>query len=128
MARLLIADDNAALRRTMGRVLEAAGHDVALAENARDALELCRRNPVDVIITDLYMPEMDGIELLLQAQNECPEVPIIAMSGGGEVVNQDLLRDAMILGAVAALPKPFKEDALLNAIDRALADRGRHDA
>ena len=66
----MIADDNAALRRTMGRVLEAAGHDVALAENARDALELCRRKPVDVSITDVYMPEMDAIELLLAGDHE----------------------------------------------------------
>lgn len=128
MARLLIADDNAALRRTMGRLLQAAGHEVTLAENGQEALEQYRRDPVDVIITDLYMPEMDGIELLLRAQSECPEVPIIAMSGGGEVARHDLLRDAKILGAVAALPKPFEEEALLNAIDRALSEREAHDA
>lgn len=116
--RLLIADDDADTRHTMRLLLERAGHEVVLAMNGAQALALQRAQPAEVLITDVFMPEMDGLEAIERFQREFPRVKIIAMSGGGlRVRGQPYLATAGVAGAVAILRKPFEFDALLRVLD-----------
>lgn len=120
MASILIVDDNPQLRRVLGEVLTCEGHDVTLAENGVEALALYEGEPVELVITDIYMPEMDGIEFLIRIQNAFPDARVMAISGGGFVVKRLLLDDAQVLGAVEALSKPFRHEEFLDAVERAL--------
>jgi len=100
-------------------LLERAGYDVSLATDGARALELQRAQPADVLITDLFMPEMDGLESIEQFRREFPSVKIIAMSGGGmRVRGAAYLATAEAAGAEAVLRKPFEIDALLNVLRR----------
>ncbi len=112
---ILIVDDDPEVRHVLRAMLEAAGFAVAEADNGRQALAECRKLPVKLMITDLVMPEREGIETIKIARQAYPELRIIAISGafGGEY-----LRIAKLLGADAALPKPLRMDALLDAVHR----------
>lgn len=123
MPHVLIAEDDAPLRRVLGAVLAADGHDVALAEDGRDAWEQYQHRPADLVITDLYMPKMGGVELLLRVLDKDPEARVIAMTALGLSERNPILNDAKILGAVAVLEKPFDESTLLESISFALADQ-----
>lgn len=120
MARILIVDDNPQMRHVLGEVLSCEGHDVTLAENGVEALERYKGEPAELVITDIYMPEMDGIELLIRIQHAFPEARVMAISGGGYVAKHPLLDDARLLGAVEALSKPFRHEEFINAVERAL--------
>lgn len=115
--RLLIADDDADTRSTMGLLLERAGYSVQLAPDGATALAMQREEPADVLITDLFMPELDGLEAIERFREEFPAVKIIAMSGGGvRVRGQAYLATAALAGAEALLRKPFEIDALLRVL------------
>lgn len=123
--RILLVDDEAVVRRQVTRLLNRAGYEVWEADNAHLALELLKRLPVDLVITDLYMPRMNGfafIEALAGRHNRCP---IIAMTGGGARTPVDLLADAARIGADHVLQKPFQMQTVLDAIARVLGARGR---
>ncbi len=120
--RILLVDDEAFVRRQITRLLQRAGFEVWEADNAPLALELVKRFTVDLVITDLYMPRMNGftfIEALSDRHNRCP---VIAMTGGGARTPLDLLADAARIGADQVLQKPFQMQALLEAIDRVFGD------
>lgn len=110
---ILIVDDDSEVRQVLRAMLEAAGYVVAEASNGHQALAECRKHSVRLMITDLVMPEREGIETIKAARQTHPELRIIAISGafGGEY-----LRIAKLLGADAALPKPLRMDALLEAV------------
>lgn len=117
--RLLVADDDADMRQSMRLLLERAGHEVELAQDGARALELQRSRPADVLITDIFMPEKDGLETIERFRLEFPSVRIVAMSGGGVHVKGDrYLTTAEVAGADAVLRKPFEKDALLEALQR----------
>lgn len=120
MASILIVDDNRGLRRALGESLRHAGHHVRLAENGVDALAQYNSEPFDLVITDIYMPEMDGIELLIRIQHESPGVRVLVMSGGGYIARHKMLDDARHLGAVETIAKPFQPEEFLDAVERAL--------
>ncbi len=120
MASILIVDDNPQLRRVLGEVLSCEGHDVTLAENGVEALEQYEGEPAELVITDLYMPEMDGIELLIRIRHGFPEARVMAISGGGYVAKHPLLDDARLLGAGVTLSKPFRHEEFIDAVERAL--------
>ena len=116
MARILIIDDDICVRAAMGRVLLMAGHEVYLAADGIDGIEQQHARPVDLIITDLFMPNMEGFETMKQLHHEFPDLPVIVMSGE----DLEMLHMASPLGAVAILGKPFSTDELFEAVDQAL--------
>jgi len=83
MARILLIDDDAPVRRTLRKMLERQGYEVEEAPDGKAGLTLYQENPADLIITDLIMPEMEGIETIMELRRRFPDVKIIAMSGGG---------------------------------------------
>jgi CheY-like chemotaxis protein len=113
---VLIVDDNADMRSFVKIVLERAGFEAQVAADGERALAAHRAHPVDVLITDIFMPERDGIELIHQFQSLFPQVKIIAMSGGGQVSKRDYLPFAADIGADLVLRKPFAADTLLSML------------
>jgi CheY-like chemotaxis protein len=113
---VLIVDDNADMRSFVKIVLERAGFVAQVAADGERALDLQRAHPADVLITDIFMPERDGIELIHQFKSAFPLVKIIAMSGGGRMSKRDYLPFAADLGADLVLRKPFGADALLSKL------------
>lgn len=121
MARILIIDDDSSLRRLLRRFLENAGYEVADASNGRIALEMQRNNPADLIITDIFMPEKEGTEFIMDMSDEFPKVKVIAMSGGGNIADVDYLNLAQNLGALRTFQKPFSQRELLAAVEELLS-------
>ena len=115
MAEILIVDDEPQMRRLLVRVLNGAGHNVHEAENGQDGIRLFRRIRPVLVITDIVMPDMEGIEMIRELRQEAPALPILAISGGGPPL---YLRAATDLGATAALAKPFDTTELLAIVGR----------
>ena len=107
MARVLVIDDSPDIRAILREAFELHGYDVEVAHNGRVGLRLLREQPADVVITDIFMPEQDGIETILELRRDFPDVKIIAMSGGGTTGNLSYLPAAQQLGAVHSVAKPF---------------------
>ncbi len=120
MARILVIDDEPRTRKAVRRSLESAGHEVVEAEDGKVALRMYAGNPTDLVISDIYMPHMDGIEFLMRLHEAFPEARIITMSGGGHLAKEKVLSASSTLGAVITLEKPFGVDDLLAAVDEAL--------
>jgi CheY-like chemotaxis protein len=116
MKRILLIDDNEAFRRPMGEILQRAGYEVESAPEGRAALNLYRRQAFDLVITDLIMPGMEGVETILALRQLAPALKIIAVSGGGRLDAQDYLPIAEHLGANKTLAKPFSAHALLDTV------------
>jgi CheY-like chemotaxis protein len=120
MPRVLVVDDSSFMRAWLRKVLGPAGFEVAEAEDGGEALRAFRRQPADVVLSDIFMPGQDGLELLRELHRDHPGVHIIVMSGGGLNGNLDLLPLARRLGAAAVLRKPFSPEAALAAVRKAL--------
>lgn len=108
MARILIIDDDVSLRRTIRRMLASTGHEIVEAADGAQGVELVRAAGADLVITDLIMPDQDGIETIQLLRDGWPGIKILAISGGGLLDPADRLVDAELLGADAALSKPFE--------------------
>jgi CheY-like chemotaxis protein len=119
---VLVVEDNGDAREWMRRVLEKDGHYVAVASGGRDALKLLCTIACDVVITDLMMPDMDGVELVRELTATRPEIPIVVVSGSGST----LLRAARIFGAVATLRKPVTAPLLRESVRALLPLRPRY--
>lgn len=115
--RILIVDDDAGVRQVLKSMLVAAGYTVALANNGREAMERLAKEGFDLIITDLVMPEQEGIETIKLLRRDYPEVKIIAISGafGG-----DYLRIAGFLGAHRTIAKPVRMETVIRTVEEAL--------
>ena len=120
MARILVADDEASLRAVIKKALTTAGHTVDEVDDGRAVLELYTREPRDLLLLDLYMPGMDGLETMKRLLSQHPRARIVAMSGGGFRHKHDVLALAAQAGAAGTLAKPFELDALLAAVRAAL--------
>jgi DNA-binding NtrC family response regulator len=119
---ILVADDEDSIRSLVQHFLNAAGHAVVLVANAREAFEHLRRQSFDLVITDVLMPDGDGIDLITELKQVQPKARILAMSGGGRYLEgSDYLKLATGLGAHTAIMKPFSWDQLRAAIERAMA-------
>ena len=118
MTRVLVVDDSADMRESLRRLLAVEGFDAEAARDGQQALEVQRRRPAAVLITDIYMPRSDGIETIAAFRREFPRTKIIAMSGGGRVVKGAYLALAGALGADATLQKPFEFAALMQVFAR----------
>lgn len=116
MANIIVIEDEDAIRRLVVRILGRSGHEVREASNGRDGVALHRGLRADLVITDVFMPEQDGIETIQQIREFAPETPILAMSGGGSRGNTDSLEDAELFGADAVMMKPFSPEQLDQAV------------
>ncbi len=121
MARILVIDDDAAVLATVRRILERAGHEVRSAGDGAAGMRLFEESPADLVVTDLYMPEKEGIETIQELRELYPDVRILAVSGGGVGGAGGSLEDARLFGADETLEKPFSADALRKAVERVLA-------
>ena len=119
MAKILVVDDEPQMRRLIARILTGAGHKVHEAANGRDGIGVFQRVHPALVITDIVMPEMEGIEMIRELRQEAPTIPILAISGGGPAV---YLRAATGLGATATLAKPFGAAAFLSTVERLLKE------
>lgn len=124
MSKVLIIDDHSGIRDLLHTVVQSQGHEASVAADGADGLQRILGDRPDLVVVDLKMPEMDGLEVLRILRREQPGVPVIAMSGGfGE--HTDLYLDVAVeFGAVAALRKPFRLATFKQAVAEALAHAG----
>jgi two-component system, chemotaxis family, chemotaxis protein CheY len=115
--RVMLVDDDADLRFMVRRYLESMSHTVIDADGGRVAVQKLRSTTVDVIVSDLYMPDGDGLELVRQVSKRWPEIRLIMVSSGGTLGLCDLLPVARSLGASATLRKPLHLRTLLEAVE-----------
>jgi CheY-like chemotaxis protein len=118
MARILVIDDEPEMRVLLELILKSAGHEVVLAADGREGVERHCVSPADLVITDLFMPNQEGLETIHELRTRFPEIAIIAMSGMTAAVT--MLSVAQKFGAVGVLHKPFSGDELLVAVAKAL--------
>ena len=131
MGSILIVDDEEDIRDALSMVLESAGYDVKVASNGNEAVELQREQPADLIITDIIMPQKDGVSTIKEIRQEFPGIRIIAISGGGGVQPIEYVPDAITTtaylaaakeaGADRVFTKPFERKDLIKAIDELFA-------
>jgi CheY-like chemotaxis protein len=122
MARILLIDDDDDLRTMLSLTLAHFGHTVVEARNGKEGLALLPSAQADLVITDIVMPEKEGIETITELRKNCPKLKIIAMSGGGRGNAGDYLHTAKFMGATKVLAKPFTNDLLQAAISELLPD------
>lgn len=120
MPRILVVDDDDQFRRMVQRTLERAGYEVDAAANGEEALTRFERRPADLVLTDLVMPEKEGLETIVALRRIWASPRIIAMSGGGRGSPEEYLGAARVLGVSATLEKPFATRDLLAAVRRVL--------
>tara|TARA_R110002096_G_scaffold50539_12_gene132579 strand:- start:2420 stop:2800 length:381 start_codon:yes stop_codon:yes gene_type:complete len=120
VAQIGLIEDDKMIRDTLQRILKRMGHTVATASNGREGLDTVRKVKCDLVITDIIMPEIEGIEVIRTLKNEQPELKVIAMSGGGRVGNTDFLKIAQTLGADAIVYKPVTKKEFMHALNGCL--------
>lgn len=116
MHSVLIIEDDELVMNMLKQTFERAGYDVGTASNGRIGLQLYQCKPYDVVITDLIMPDMEGIETISKLRKGNPDVQVIAISGGGRISPEDYLYLAKKLGAVKTFSKPVDRNELLEAV------------
>jgi DNA-binding response OmpR family regulator len=121
---ILVVDDQPEIRDLLIHVLGAAGFEVNTAVDGRDASLSIGDRVVDLVLTDINMPERNGFDLIVELRVRRPSLPVIAMSGGGgRLSREDCLKTAQRIGAVSVLHKPFTTAQLLATVDLALVER-----
>jgi CheY-like chemotaxis protein len=123
MAEILVAEDHDGFRLALGKMLRVEGHEVHLTSNGQAALQECRKKLPDLLITDIRIPEIDGVELISILKQESPDLPVIAISGGipgEEGLSESFLRTAGEQGSRYFLIKPFQPQELSEMVGAAL--------
>lgn len=120
--RILVIDDEESVRFVVKEMLEFEGYEVTTAPNGKVGLQLFRKDPTDLILTDIFMPEMEGLETIRELHRDFPQLKIIAMSGGGESGMLSFLSFAKRFGALRTLRKPFSREELLETVQELLAE------
>jgi CheY-like chemotaxis protein len=124
LARILVIDDDEQVRTMLCKSLQGRGHEVLTACDGASGLELFRRNPVGIVITDIMMPDGDGTIGIHRLRNDYPDVRIIAISGGGEIVQaESCLNVAKRVGADLVFAKPLCLTELFRAIEELASER-----
>ena len=114
---MLLIDDDDRVRKTVALMLQAFGHEVREADSGITGLRQFDADRPDLVITDIIMPDMEGVETISEIKRLNPSMKIIAMSGGGRIKNTDFLKLAKSAGAAVTLNKPFDDEELAAAID-----------
>jgi len=117
MANLLIVDDELSMRQFLTHLFQRDGHAIRVAENGRKAMDMLRQQPADIIISDVKMPDMGGIELLRAARELNPNVEVIMMTA---FANEATAHEAFLLGAFDFVHKPFDNELLKEKVARAV--------
>lgn len=125
MSRIVVIDDEDGVRDMLRRVLEQAGHQVFDAPDGKRGLELVRVHAPDLVITDILMPEQEGLETIRIIRRTAIDTPIVAISGGGRTARMDFLEVALEFGANATLAKPFRPRELVGVVDKLLAHQSQ---
>lgn len=120
-----MVDDDAQMRKLIRLLLQQAGHRVAEAGDGVEALRYLQRNRVEVVVTDVVMPDMDGLELITKVRKDHPELKILAVSGAGKEGPDLYLNLAERFGADAVLLKPFAAERLTAEVGRLAAEGAR---
>ncbi|BCS35354.1 hypothetical protein TBR22_A45810 [Luteitalea sp. TBR-22] len=119
--RIVVADDEPGLRLLLAATLNGAGYEVLQATNGLEAVRLCAGGRVDLLLTDLVMPDQEGLETIRRMRQERPEIPVVAMSGA---FDGGFLEVARAMGAAAVIQKPFTPDQVIKVVGRVLDERG----
>jgi len=121
MARILIIDDEEMFRQMLRQMLEKAGYEVSEAADGGQGIELFREQPADLVITDIFMPEKEGISTIQEMKRDFPKLKIIAVTGGGNKrCGFEYLQFAENVGADFTLSKPFERQEILDAVEKLL--------
>ncbi len=120
MKHILVIDDEEPVRTLLRNYLESEGYSVCMARDGKQALQLFAKYHADLIITDVFMPEKDGLEVLAALRQNGATLPVIAISGGGRMQMDDVLRIARSLGATRVLDKPIALELLLETVQELL--------
>jgi DNA-binding NtrC family response regulator len=121
MEMILVIEDDRGVRELLGDILESGGYRVVLAENGERGLPLLRNMRPNLVVTDIIMPEKEGIETIIAIRREYPDLKIVAISGGGQIGAGYVLHLAQRLGASEIIAKPFTADDLLSRVARCLS-------
>ncbi|MEA2714244.1 MAG: two-component system, OmpR family, response regulator CpxR [Gemmatimonadales bacterium] len=119
--RILVADDDPSIRRTLQIGLGKAGYEVIEARDGEEAARLWRENGVDLIIADIYMPNKSGLQLIMELRAHNSTIPVIAMSDGGRNKNLNPLIYSEVLGSVRTIAKPFSLEDMAAMVKEELA-------
>lgn len=122
MAKILVIEDDDSFRNVLVQMLVKVGYDVRQAGDGNQAIEVCAQFEPDLVLTDIIMPDKEGLETIQELLQICPDMKIIAMSGGGKFGPDSYLPLAQKLGAKATLQKPFMREQLLSTISDVLAE------
>jgi len=122
-ARILVIDDEEEVRDIIKQMLELEGYEVITAVDGNQGIKLFKQEPADLVITDIIMPDKEGIETIIELRNQFPDVKIISISGGGRIGPHDYLNMAKKLGAERSFTKPFERKKLLKAIEELLGNK-----
>jgi two-component system cell cycle response regulator CpdR len=121
MKKVLIIDDEPYILLMLKKMLEKAGYEVDLASNGKEGLDLFEKHAADLVITDIIMPDKEGLEIILEMKKQRPDLKIIAISGGGRISPESYLECAKHFGASRVFQKPFKQKELISAVNELIA-------
>jgi len=122
MAKILVLDDEPSILLMIKKMLEKAGHEVSIASNGREGMILFERDQHDLVISDIIMPEKEGLETIFELRRMHPELKIIAISGGGRISPDGYLPGAKLLGANMVFQKPLDQKEFVNAVAQLLGE------
>ncbi len=120
MVRILVIDDEPSVLDVLRKILHLEGYEVITAANGEEGLELFRQFPCDLVITDMVMPVKDGLQTILELRKERPDIPVLAISGGGNISKERYLVIAGYLDRVITIPKPFSVESITEAVAKLL--------
>lgn len=126
--RILVIDDEPTALDVICKILAHAGYETLVATNGQEGVDLFKQQPCDLVITDMVMPVKDGLQTILDLRVDSPELPIVAISGGGNISKERYLAVAGYLDKVVTVGKPFTVDTLINAVKQLLNDDGHEEA
>jgi CheY-like chemotaxis protein len=122
MAKILVLDDEVSIVLMIKKMLERAGHEVEMALNGLDGMILFEQNKPDLLITDIIMPEKEGLETIFELRQKYPDLKIIAISGGGRISPEGYLPGAKLLGADMVFQKPLDQKEFMQAVATLLGE------